>query len=263
MRNATEQVLLIEPSRFDAFVERCTANAALPKDKLEYFMGARPQPEKVGAVAVLPISGTILSGTTAFERDMGATDVAEISAWLDAAAADESVKGVMFNVDSPGGTVSGVPELADKIAAFPKPTAAFTSGMAASAAYWLSSQAGQVFTTPSASVGSIGVYVAVKDTTLAYEQQGIRVEVIKAGDLKAAGHPGTSLTDAQRADIQDRVNGIHADFKSAVKGKRPFASESDMRGQVMLGKHAAQRGLATGLATSLSDALTRFSANLK
>jgi len=74
--------------------------------------------------------------------------------------------------------------------------------------------------------------------------------VIKSGSLKGAGIEGTSLSDAQRANLQEQVNAIHADFREAVRGKRRGVDDEDMEGQVFSGKVAAQKGLVTGITPS-------------
>jgi len=107
--------------------------------------------------------------------------------------------------------------------------------------------------TPSATVGSIGVYMAIPDVSKAYESMGVRMDVIKSGTLKGAGIEGTSLSEAQRANLQEQVNAIHADFKAAVLGKRRSVEASDMEGQVFSGKVAAQKGLVTGLTSSFQQ----------
>ena len=137
------------------------------------------------------------------------------------------------------------------LASIGKPTVAFTDTEAASAAYWIGSAADRFVATPSATVGSIGVYMAIPDVSKAYESMGVKMEVIKSGSLKGAGIEGTSLSDAQRANLQEQVNAIHADFREAVRSKRRLAKDEDMEGQVFSGKVAARKGLVTGLGTSI------------
>jgi ClpP class serine protease len=136
-----------------------------------------------------------------------------------------------------------------------KATVAFTDTEMASAAYWIGSQADRVVATPSATVGSIGVYMAFADVSKAYESMGVKMEVIKSGTLKGAGIEGTSLSEGQRADLQAQVDSIHADFRSAVRSKRRLVDDSNMEGQVFSGKVGAQKGLVTGLTTSFNQLL--------
>jgi ClpP class serine protease len=139
-----------------------------------------------------------------------------------------------------------------------KATVSFTDTEMASAAYWIGSQADRVVATPSATVGSIGVYMAFADVSKAYESMGVKMEVIKSGTLKGAGIEGTSLSEGQRADLQEQVNAIHADFRNAVKAKRSSVSDSDMEGQVFSGRKAASKGLVTGLTTSLASLISEL-----
>jgi hypothetical protein len=100
--------------------------------------------------------------------------------------------------------VAGTEELAADVAALAKikPVHAFIDDLGASAAYWVASQAQAVYATASARVGSIGVILPFIDSTEAFKQAGLKVEVFAAGKFKSAGTPGVPLTDAQRALLQ-------------------------------------------------------------
>jgi len=134
------------------------------------------------------------------------------------------VQAVFLDMDSPGGTVNGTPELAALVADVSKAkyTYAFTDGQMCSAAYWIASQSDAVFATPSARVGSIGVLLPMLDESKAFEQAGIKDELFAAGKYKSVGVPGLLLTDEQRAWLQSDVDKIYADFKAAVlaRGRR-------------------------------------------
>jgi signal peptide peptidase SppA len=230
-------------------------------DMLAQFFGVAPAPYIVDGVGVIPIAGVIGGPRLSpLEKMMGAVDVADISATIDAMAADPAVEKIAFNISSPGGTVTGVEELANKIRDLGKPTMAYTDSEMASAAYWLGSQADRVVASPSATVGSVGVYMAIPDMSKLYEASGVRMVVIKStgSPLKGAGIEGTSLSDEQMADLQSSVDSIHEDFKAAIRNKRKMVADSALRGQVFSGKQAAAQGLVTGLADSFSKALASF-----
>ena len=250
--------LLIDPTR-------AKDHAALAEkfgftDMLAQLFGVAPAPYVVDGVGVVPIVGIISKGVSPLERMMGAVDVNDLSATIDAMAADPAVEKIAFNISSPGGTVTGVEELANKIRDLGKPTMAYTDSEMASAAYWLGSQADRVVASPSATVGSVGVYMAIPDMSKLYEASGVRMVVIKStgSPLKGAGIEGTSLSDEQMADLQATVDEIHEDFKGAIRGKRKMVADSALRGQVFSGKQAAAQGLVTGLADSFSKALASF-----
>lgn len=251
--------LLIDPSRA-ADHSLAAANAGAIEETLSLIFGSKPQPYKAGKVGVIPLRGVIGKGLSRLEALTGATDVDEFTSALEMMEEDPEVETILVDISSPGGTVTGVEEAAALLARSGKPTVAFTDTEAASAAYWIGSAADRFVATPSATVGSIGVYMAIPDYSKAFEMQGVRMDVIKSGTLKGAGIPGTSLSDAQRADLQAQVEAIHADFKAAVRGKRSLVADSDMEGQVFSGRQAAGKGLVTGLGTSLAALISDLNA---
>jgi signal peptide peptidase SppA len=202
-------------------------------------------------VATIPVRGVISKDISKMERMNGAVDVRDISIMLDAALADTEVRGIVLDVDSPGGTVQGVPELAARIAEVNtiKPVVAYTDGLMASAAYWLSAGASHIIASQSATVGSIGVYLALLDQSRAYEMAGYKVELIKSegSPLKAAGAPGTVLSDDQRADLQASVDYLYSMFSGYVGMKRKRATAAAMRGQTFFGAQAMAEGLVDEL----------------
>lgn len=246
--------LLIEPRMLCSFVERCGSFT----DALKELFGSPEEARVENGIGIVPIHGVIGQGLLPIEKLLGATDMQDISETLDKFASDPSVQQILLDVDSPGGTVTGIPELAEQIASFPKPTTAFTQSEACSAAYWLASQADNFLCTPSANVGSVGVYLAVMDDSAAFANAGLFVDLIKAGTYKAAGFPGTSLTEEQRSLLQTRVDQIHANFKEAVLSKRKYVEASSMEGQVFYGTQAAQANLVTGIVPSAKALLQRL-----
>ena len=227
---------------------------------LAQLFGVAPKPYVTAeGVGVIPIIGVIGKNLSPLEKMMGAVDVSDISDQIDAMLTMPEVTKIAFQVSSPGGTVTGVEELANKIRGIQRPTMAYTDTEMASAAYWIAgSSADRVVASPSSTVGSIGVYMAIPDYSKAAEMQGIKMVVIKSGIYKGAGIEGTSLTDDQMANLQANVDSIHADFKAAVNYKRKMVAADSMEGQSFSGRQAASLGLVTGLADSFSQALSNF-----
>ena len=227
-------------------------------DMLAQLFGVAPAPYVVDGVGIVPIVGVIGKGLSPLEKMMGAVDVNDVSAAIDAFAANPEVEKIALQVSSPGGTVTGVEELANKIRNLEKPTMAYTDSEMASAAYWISSAADKVTVSPSSTVGSVGVYIAIPDYSEAAKMQGIKMVVIKSGKFKGAGIEGTSLDEDQMGNLQASVDTIHAEFKEAVNMKRKMVKAEAMEGQTFSGKQAAAQGLVTGLADSFNDALRSF-----
>jgi protease-4 len=100
--------------------------------------------------------------------------------------------------------------------------------------------------------GSIGVYTSVLDRSRAYEMAGLKVEMFKAGRLKAAGADGTSLSEEQRAALQASVDSVYAWFKEAV-GHRGLSDEA-MQGQTFYGREAKDNKIINGVG-SMEEAM--------
>lgn len=206
-------------------------------------------------VAVIPVYGILGKHLSSLEAECGGCDVEAISAALDAALADQSFKSVLLDIDSPGGVVTGIPELAQKIADYAKPIYAFSSGQCCSAAYWIACACDAVFCTMSADVGSIGVYVALCDDSEWWKKEGYKLELIKAGDYKAMGISGKPLSDEERALIQSDVDGIYAMFVSGVIAGRGDIAKATMQGQTFMGSNAVAAKLVDEVVSDINDVL--------
>lgn len=210
-----------------------------------------PKVQRLGnGLARLDISGVMLRRPDDEELRAGAAPTEHLAAMVRGIVADPSVRATLLVFDSPGGQVTGTPELADAVRALAtvKPTVAYADGLMASAAYWVASQTGTIVAAPSSTIGSIGVYSALFDFSKLYERIGIKVEVFKnaGADLKALGLPGVPLSDPQRAHLQERVDDIFRDFSGAVTAMRPSVMPDAMRGQTF----DARPALASGLVDS-------------
>lgn len=186
----------------------------------------RGQYRVIDGVAEIPIYGPIAKSFDFFDYIFGdaGTTLNEVRAGISAALSDADVHTILLDIDSPGGTVSGVPELADVIEAAgqEKPVVAFTDGMMASAAYWLGSAASKVVASKAAQVGSIGVFATVTDLSVRAHQMGMKREVIKYGKFKGGGTQGVPLDADTKVQIQQSVDTFGEMFDSAVKARRSF-----------------------------------------
>jgi len=220
---------------------------------------ADPVPENDNGLAVIPLHGVMMRRPDAIARFFGACDTEAVRESVELAAGDRSVGAVLLDIDSPGGTINGTPELAEAVrnASLRKPVYAFSAGMMCSAAYWVASQADVVYAAPSARVGSIGVLLPVVDRSEAYAKAGVKVEVFAAGKFKGAGVPGTSLTDEQRHWIQQGVDETWGQFKDAVRSRRNVPDDV-MEGQHFSAASAAGHGLISTLANARDEVEARI-----
>jgi capsid assembly protease len=220
---------------------------------------------QAGQVAVLPISGTISHRMGMMSEMSGGTSTERFTQWLRAAVNDPTVKAIVLDINSPGGTVDGVPELADEIykANQVKPVTAVANAQAASAAYWLASQAKELVVTPSGQVGSIGVFGAHQDMSKALESEGVKVSLISAGKYKTEGNPFEPLSEEARAALQDSVNAYYDQFTKAVARGRSSDTQAVKdgfgQGRMVSAQKAVKMGMADRVAT-LDQTLARLGA---
>src|SRR5690606_28588838 len=134
-----------------------------------------------GAVAVLPIVGTIVQRADYFTEISGGVSTERVSRQLRELVANDGIKAIILEIDSPGGSVFGVEELAREIfeAKSKKPIVAVANSMAASAAYWLASQADEVVVTSTVQVGSIVFYVNHVEYSGLVNKTGVAASVNK------------------------------------------------------------------------------------
>jgi len=176
----------------------------------------------------------------------GATDINQVADAVRQAADSKEVKSILLDIDSPGGTVNGTPELAQVVADASKLKTiyAFSAGQMCSAAYWVASQCQAVYASPSARVGSIGVMLPFIDSAEKFRSQGLKVEVFAAGKFKGMGTPGVPLIEEQRALLQADVEEIAADFKEAVLARGRRIPDEAMEGQSFSARKAQRYNLA-------------------
>lgn len=196
-------------------------------------------------VAVIPIMGGISHRATWW----AGTTTTGVSQQLDAALQSKQIGGIVLYVDSPGGSSTGLEELGQHIAeaAMIKPVVAYTEGLNASAAYWLSSQATQLWASPSSRIGSVGVYQMHVDQSKMLEEMGVQVTFIKAGDFKTEGNGFQPLTKEAKAYLQSQVDDTYLQFVEAVARGRRTTQENVMetygQGRVVKARKAQALGM--------------------
>ena len=222
-----------------------------------------------GGIAVLPLYGVITQRGNMIEDVSGPGSVStqKFAAALRQALADESVSQILIDIDSPGGSVYGVAELADEIVAAraQKPIIAIANSLAASAAYWIGCSASEFYVTPGGEVGSIGVWQAHFDYSQALAAEGVTPTLISAGTYKVEGNPYAPLDPEAQAFMQSRVDDYFLAFSKAVaKGRGvPIAQVRNGMGQGrVLGADAAlEQNLVDGIVT-LDEAIRKMLANV-
>jgi capsid assembly protease len=221
--------------------------------------GDTPYPV-VDGIAVIEISGVLIHRGGWIGQSSGQTSYEGIAAQIDAAASDPSVRGLALEIDSFGGEVAGVFDLADRIRAIrgSKPVWAFVAEHAFSAGYALASQADRILLPRTGAVGSIGVIVMHADMSGQLDQEGLRVTLIHSGRHKVDGNPYEPLPANVRDDIQREIDVLRFLFaETAAAGRAGRLSQ-----EAALATEAATfRGVdavAAGLADEVTDLARGF-----
>lgn len=210
--------------------------------------------ENRNGVAVVPVAGPIFRYANLFTMFSGGTSVQDLATDFQASIDDPSVKAILLNIDSPGGEVAGINEMASMIrvaAAGKKPVMAYVGGMAASAAYWLASQTQAIIADPTALLGSIGIVATFRDRKAADEKAGIaNYEIVSSQSPKKRLDPGT---DSGRAAIQITIDDLAAEFVASVAAGRGVTEEKVLTDFGQGGVMTAKRAIAAGMADQLGS----------
>ena len=216
-------------------------------------------------IAVLPLYGVVTQRGNMVDdiSGPGSTSTQKFTSALRQVLADDTVGQILIDIDSPGGSVYGVAELATEIvkARAQKPVVAVANSLAASAAYWIGCSAGEFYVTPGGEVGSIGVWQAHFDYSKALEEEGVKPTLISAGKFKVEGNPYVPLDPEAQAFMQSRVDDYYnAYIKAVAKGRG--VSVADVRdgmgeGRVLGADAALAAKMVDGVAT-FDDVLAKM-----
>jgi signal peptide peptidase SppA len=208
-----------------------------------------------GGVAVLPVRGVLVRRPGEMSPDSTPLQSYErIGASIQKAMADQRVKGLLLELDSPGGESGSVFDLARQVRASGalKPIWAVADDAMYSAAYAIGSAASRVWATRTAGVGSIGVMALHADQSQHDAQEGVRYTYIHAGDRKIDGNPHAPLAPEAAARIQGEVNrlyGMFTDMVAAHRGMKPEAVREQQAG-LYFAEDAVTAGLADQVGTA-------------
>jgi capsid assembly protease len=240
-----------------AALEELISRAASPDQTREQpaALSARSGPEMPedilsieNGVATIKIHGVLTKQPIQIGWDSWTTGMEVIGAAFRQALANSRVDAIVLDIDSPGGSVDGTPDLAAEIAGArgKKPIIAFANGMMVSAAYWIGSAADVIIASEAAMVGSIGVAMAHYDLSGLHEKCGVKKTSIYAGKFKRLASDEKPLTDEAREYLQSMVDSLYSMFVGAVANHRGVSLEKALAmadGKDFIGKQAHAVGL--------------------
>ncbi len=219
-----------------------------------------PRVQIGGGVGVLSMAGPIFPKSNLMTELSGATSLETFRSDLRELLADDSVKQIVMDMDTPGGSSDLIAETGKEIRAGReiKPIYAVANTLCASGGLWLASQASKFYATESGKVGSLGVYHVHEDRSRRDEAEGTKVTFTSAGKFKTAGNPHEPLTREAQDYIQEHVNETYDSFVEAVAVGRGLNADTVKRdfgqGKLLSPKNAKKVGMIDDIA-SIEDVL--------
>jgi len=203
-------------------------------------------------IGVIPIHGTIFPRGSEMSDVSGVTTTEAIRGQLADFMDNDRVDAIILDIDSPGGVVQGVPETAEAIfeARKDKQIIAQVWDMAASAGYWIASQASEIVVTPSGEVGSVGVFAVHRDESQRLANEGIKIEILRStkSPHKAEMNPIEPMTDEARVHEIQELDAIYDEFVDAVARGRGVTTsavqEKFGQGRLVRAADAINSGMA-------------------
>ena len=208
-----------------------------------------PQVPGTDQVGVIVAEGTIMPG----EQPLGMIGADSLTALIQQAQQDASIRAVVLRVDSPGGSALASEQIRgalDQLQLSGKPLVVSMGGQAASGGYWISASADQIWASPSTVTGSIGVIGMIPTFERALSELGVGVDGVGTTELTRAGDPLSGLNEPMRRVFQSSIDDTYARFINLVAEGRDLPREDVENiagGRVWSGEQALEIGLVDQL----------------
>lgn len=222
----------------------------------DYTVGVEPKASPrgyqiLGGAAIIPIQGTLVQKLGTLTPYSGMTGYDGVRANLLMALSDKDVKGIAFDIDSPGGEVSGCFDLADMIFASrgKKPIWSILTECAYSAAYAIASSTDRIIVPRTGGTGSVGVICMHVDISGWLKKEGITVTLIQYGARKSDGNQFNPISNEALQNAQADIDALGGMFDSLVARNRKLSTEKVKSFQA--GTFMGVRGKDAGLADTV------------
>ncbi len=216
-------------------------------------------------VAFIKIDGTILTQSqSSLFGGTQSTSSEQIVSILERIGDDKKIKGIIFEINSPGGSGVAADEISRAIAQLDKPTVSYIREMGTSASYWIASSTDYIYANRLSAVGSIGVLSGFLDFSEFIDQYNISYQRFVAGENKDFGSPFVSPTDEQRQHFQSVLDSLYDVFVMEVSQNRNMSQQEVLDladGMFYSGVQALEIGLIDEIG-SKNDAITHLEKQL-
>ncbi|WP_339048067.1 S49 family peptidase [Candidatus Mesenet endosymbiont of Phosphuga atrata] len=237
--------LMLEPRSFELL--------SLHSKKLPIFKNLKHMASKQEGAAIIPIYGILTQKPGAFDSVLGMTSYERIYEQVEEALADSSIETILLDIDSPGGEVNGVFDLADFIynARSKKEIIATVSGDAYSAAYAIAASSEKILITRTSGVGSIGVIASHIDQSSFDEKKGLKYTTVFAGKRKNDLNPHQPITSESLKNLQEEVNRLYEMLANVIARNRNLSvgAIKNTEAGLYFSESAIDIGLADGITT--------------
>ncbi|EAQ6277349.1 S49 family peptidase [Salmonella enterica] len=235
----------------------------------DFMATGKPQArfyQVVNGIAVLPVTGTLVHKLGGMRPFSGMTGYDGITARLQQAVSDPEVKGILLDIDSPGGQAAGAFDCADMIYRMreQKPVWALANETACSAAMLLAAACSHRLVTQTSRMGSIGVVMAHTSYAGQLEQEGVEITLIYSGGHKVDLDVTRALPESVHADYQQRMDEARKMFAEKVARYTGLSVDAVMATEAAV--YDGQAGIDIGLADEMvnaADAISVMAAALK
>jgi protease-4 len=203
-------------------------------------------------VAVIEVHGIISSAQSDGLFEIEGATPERIRDQIEKAERDSSVKAILIEVNSPGGTIVASEAIAEAIVEAEKPTVAWLGEIAASGGYYVASASDYIVADKGSMTGSIGVIFIFPQYDRLLDKIGVRMRVIKAGEFKDIGSPYRNMTPEEEAIVNEWVQSAYDDFIETVANNRNLSVEyvrEIAEGKIYIGTRAVELELADQVGT--------------
>jgi len=184
-------------------------------------------------------------------------DVSEVLEQIENATKNKQIKGVLLNVNSPGGAVSPSVELsyAIKRLSEKKSVVVYASGTIASGSYYASIWADEIIANPGSMVGSIGVIMEGADLSEIMKKIGIKTQTVQAGKYKKVGTNDRPWKSYEVNELNKVIQGTYDMFTNDVAKARKLDIKKRDRfanAHIFTASQAKKVGLIDGVGVSFN-----------
>lgn len=171
-------------------------------------------------IAVMPINGVIMPFGSGVMYEEFVTTPADVRDFLATLEYETMIEGVLFEINSPGGTPVASEDIASQVAALELPNIALVGDVAASGGYMIASAADTIVASPMSDVGSIGVTMSYTEESEKNDEEGITYVPLNSGKFKDTGSPNKPLSEEERTLLEGQLQEVHNYFVDLVSKYR-------------------------------------------